>query len=439
MTAPRDGYSPWNAEDEAMLRRLWCQDRKSAREISVALGRSIASINNKIQRAGWTEADRTPATDDVTDAAVYGDAPLSVEDVIAQWHIDTTVFEAVEVVPNVWQMGAKHPVTGKILTQDLYQTKVRFRRKPNATTEQLVARLIADMQRESARRPRLRPRYPAPDGKELCALEVDVFDLHIGKYAWADETGTDYDSEIAERIASAAVSDLLRQVPSSCHIEEVVLPLGNDFFHYDNPQGQTTGGTPMDRDTRFQKMFRTGRALAAWMIETCAAIAPVRVIVVPGNHDTTTAFTMGVVLEADFAHDPRVSFDNSPKPRKYHRYGKTLLGYNHGHETPPERLVGLMPVDEPELWAQTTCREIHIGHFHTGKVRAPLYVEDKIGITVRWMRSLSGTDAWHAGKGFVGMRSAEAFLWRKAGGMRGHYVSLPVDDLLAAYTIKAAS
>jgi hypothetical protein len=78
-------------------------------------------------------------------------------------------------------------------------------------------------------------------------------------------------------------------------------------------------------------MFRVGHLLAMWMIEECAKIAPVHVPVIPGNHDETAAFTMGVVLEAEFRRDKRVTFDNGPAPRKYYRYGKTLLGYAHGN------------------------------------------------------------------------------------------------------------
>lgn len=45
-------------------------------------------------------------------------------------------------------------------------------------------------------------------------------------------------------------------------------------------------------------------------------------------------------------------------------------------------------------------------------------------MTVRIIRSLSGTDAWHFRRGYVGgTRGAEAFIYRRDGGMRAHLYS----------------
>jgi hypothetical protein len=153
----------------------------------------------------------------------------------------------------------------------------------------------------------------------------------LGKFAWGKETGHDYDSPIAERVARAAVADLLEQASdtriakSSCRSATI--------FSRRQRERSTTAGTQVDHDTRFHKMFRAGRALASWMIEACAAVAPVHVPVVPGNHDENAAFTMGVVLEAEFGRDPRVTFDNSQAaevspirqdaPRLHARQGRT--------------------------------------------------------------------------------------------------------------------
>lgn len=442
------GRAYTDAEDEA-IREAYRKHRGDggwAIAAAKAIGRSKGSVvqrKSALVMGGKWDVELPPpsvdtvqgpaGTDDLRDvAAPFSDAPYSVDDLVEMFKIDLSVWEPAAVTPNIWQIGAKHPETGAILTRNLYQTKVRFRRKPGATFEQLREALLRDIIQENRRRARGRSPLPRKLVGDPCAMELDVFDLHVGKYAWSEETGQDYDSDLAERIATAAVADLLAQAKGYA-IEEVILPLGQDFFHYDNPQGQTTSGTQMDRDTRFQRMFRMGRGIASWMIEQCAAVAPVRVIVVPGNHDTTAAFTLGVVMEAEFKNDPRVTFDNSPRKRKYHRYGKTLLGFAHGHEGKPQEFPQLMAVEEPEAWALTTVREFHLGHIHTGRKKDPITVDDKTGVTVRWIRSLSGTDGWHDANGFLnqGKRNAEAFLWRKAGGMRAHFVSLPVEELLA--------
>lgn len=394
------------------------------RRLSSELGRPHSSIGH---RYAVLKREAANVTDTLAHAA-YASAPLSLADVVKLWKIDEDIWEAATFQPNKWELGAKHPESGEILTKPLYQTKVLFRRKKTASIEIVAKQIIADIEQAAKRKPNYSVK---PKGSGDVLLEVDVFDLHVGKYAWAPETGNDYDVDIAQRIAKAAVGDLLAQVKGQ-QIAQVLLPFGNDFFQTDTPQGTTTAGTQVDHDTRFQRMFRCGHLLAMWMIEECAKIAPVHVPVIPGNHDETAAFTMGVVLEAEFRRDKRVTFDNGPAPRKYYRFGKTLLGYAHGNNEPTKQLPQLMALERPHDWAASVCREFHIGHIHTGRKAEPLSVDDQTGVTVRWLRSLSGTDSWHARKGFVGnQRSAEAFLWRKEGGMRGHFVSLPVEELVA--------
>ncbi len=419
-------------EDATILRIHEERDGKKgwASAAAKATGRDRGCVSQRI--AVLKARAATEANETTFDA--YGSSPLSVDDVVKKWKVDLTVWEPYHLTPNAWAIGAKHPETNKIIVRPLYQTKVRFRRKESASIEQIAKQIIGDIERAAhykARNPKRSLHSRATPRASDVMLELDLFDLHLGKYAHAAETGDNYDVTIAERIAKAAIGDLIAQIGDKHRVTQVVMPFGQDFFQTDTPAGTTTAGTQVDHDTRFQRMFRCGHLLAMWMIEECAKIAPVHVPVVPGNHDETAAFTMGVVLEAEFRRDKRVTFDNSPKPRKYYRYGKTFLGFAHGNNEPTGQLPQLMAVERPQDWSQSIVREFHIGHIHKGKKAAPLSVDDQTGVTVRWLRSLSATDSWHAKHGFVGnQRCAEAFLWRREGGMRAHFVSLPVEQLI---------
>lgn len=279
--------------------------------------------------------------------------------------------------------------------------------------------MLADIEQDTKLRPRFKHKAPKPS-PDAHAREVCVFDAHLGKYAWGEESGEDYDSNIAAERVRTAVSDLLEQsAPYRC--EETILPVGNDLLHVDNYAGNTTMGTPQDRDTRYQLMFRRTRGLMSWLIASCAERTNVRVVVIPGNHDSLSAWTLGEVLAAEYANDPRVTFDGSPRKRKYVQYGKNLIGYAHGHNEPHKRLPEIMAAEVPDLWAATTTREFHLGHYHRSKVTQPIYVEDFAGCTIRVLRSLSGTDAWHAGQGYIGIpKGAECFIWKKSGGLRAN-------------------
>ena len=300
---------------------------------------------------------------------------------------------------------------------------IRKSAAPEADTKGLQEfrdQMFADISQDTKQRDAKRPALPRPVA-DAHAREFCIFDAHLGKYAWAAETGTDYDSSIAEQCVREAVADLSEQT-EGYRCEETILPVGNDLLHTDNYEGTTTAGTHLDRDTRYQLMFRRARGLVSWMIAVAAEHSKVRVVIIPGNHDSLSAWTLGEVLAAEYANDSRVTFDGTPRKRKYVLYGQNLIGYAHGHNEPHKRLPEIMAAEVPQLWSASTSREWHVGHFHRSKVTQPIYVDDHAGCTVRVLRSLSGTDSWHAAQGYVGgVRGAEAFVWRKSGGLRAQF------------------
>lgn len=328
-------------------------------------------------------------------------------------------------------VGSKSPVEGPPLGNAYVPRagQVKKLRKDHPDLDQRTAEaVLEDIRAEcrqilgSADKPRLR--WVPEDERHM--LEVTFFDAHLGKLSWEDETGESYDTSIAVGRVRGAVLDLLEQASHYRGIEKVLLPLGNDLLQTDgNNDGKTTtSGTYVDTDTRYIRTFRAARRLASWAIRECARLAPVQVVIVPGNHDALSCFHLGEVIDAEFSGDPRVTVDNTPRPRKYIRYGTTLLGFAHGHAEPHKRYPLLMPVEAPDLWAATTQREMHVGHFHKSKVTDPVRVDGENGVRVRILSSLSGVDAWHARSGFVGEpASAEGFVWSFSRGLRATLVS----------------
>jgi hypothetical protein len=48
-------------------------------------------------------------------------------------------------------------------------------------------------------------------------------------------------------------------------------------------------------------------------------------------------------------------------------------------------------------------------------------INDDLGVTVRYLSSLTGTEEWHHKKGFVGaIKAADAFIWNDAFGLIAH-------------------
>jgi hypothetical protein len=135
-------------------------------------------------------------------------------------------------------------------------------------------------------------------------------------------------------------------------------------------------------------------------------------------------WTLGDSLECWYHNTRHITIDNTPTPRKYHLFGNVLLGYAHGSDESVNDLPGLMAIEQPALWSQAKHRHFHIGHWHKSKETRFLARDTRTGVITRVITSLSGTDAWHSSKGYVGgPKSAEAFIWHKSRGCAAELVS----------------
>lgn len=263
--------------------------------------------------------------------------------------------------------------------------------------------------------------YQYRGGKYL--LELPIMDFHLGKLAWGEETGgQDYDLKIAEKLWRKTVVDLLSKAGLFGKPELILFPIGQDYFHFDTPQTTTTAGTQLDSDTRWQKMYSKGVELLVWAVEQCRAIAPVKIIWIPGNHDTVLSYAATVGIAQRYANAGDVVVDLSPMPRKYERYGRNLIGFAHG-EDEGKRIEGLMQVEAAGMWGKSIWREYHCGHLHSESVTT------KNGIVFRRISSITAPDAWHSEKGFLGAtRQATAFVWDKEKGLQAILVSNVIVD-----------
>jgi len=255
-----------------------------------------------------------------------------------------------------------------------------------------------------------------PSGGVL--LEIDVFDPHFGKLAWRHETGEDYDISITTERYHNAIYNLLEKASKTETIERIIFPVGNDLLHTDTMAGTTTAGTRQDIDSRFQKMWLQTRKAVMEANKMCEEVAPVDVPIVPSNHDFQTLFYLGDLLECYYANNKNININNSPKSRKYYKWGNCGIGYTHGNEENINQLPLIMMREQQQEWSDVKYMEWHIGHHHRKKQVQFTSVDDVKGIMVRFLRSISSADAWHYLKGYVGtIKGAEAFIWHKKDGL----------------------
>ena len=257
-----------------------------------------------------------------------------------------------------------------------------------------------------------------PSAKPVVAtgnlLEINIADAHLGKLAWAQETGHEsYDTKIADAMYRRAQSTLFER-SKYVKFERVLMVIGNDLLNSDNAEGTTTKGTQVSTDGRYHKTFYRARTLMIDSIEQARKVAPVHVVVMPGNHDRLACFHLGDSLEMYFHGQDDVVIDNEPTARKYFQFGKVMLMFTHGDTGQRMDMPAVMASEQPKMWGETLFRECHTGHLHQTRT------EEKHGVRVRILPSLSPPDAWHASNAYVGcLRSAEGYIWNKSEGLIG--------------------
>jgi hypothetical protein len=263
------------------------------------------------------------------------------------------------------------------------------------------------------------PHYPSIKRKIKLnnhLLVINPADIHIGKYANHLETGDGYNVEIACERVLEGLQGLIDK-SKGFEVDRVLFCIGNDVLHIDNVYNTTTAGTNQDVDGKWWEHFEIALALYVKCVEILREIAPVDVIHSMSNHDYQSGFHLAHALKSWFRNDSEVTFDISVAHRKYYKYGKNLIGLEHGDGAKMANLPLTMAQERPLLWSETTHRYWYLHHLHHKVKHKWLDAKDFIGVTVEYMRSPSGTDSWHSRKGYVGVpRAIESFLHQKDSG-----------------------
>lgn len=339
----------------------------------------------------------------------------SLEDLVRVCKIDTGMWEVERYLCNKWDFaGEPH-----------FQVKAWLRRKVALVAVHRELESLKDQAKQLKLAPTRLARTRAYVSGNL--LEINIPDLHVGKLAWSAETGySNYDGKLAKQVFEEAVDSLLER-SASLRYERVVFVVGNDLLHSDTKQGTTTAGTPLDNDSRFQRSFTLARQLTVHAIERFRGIAPVDVVMCPGNHDQLSVWHLGDSLESFYHSAEDVKIDNSPALRKYYQWGKCMFLFAHGNKGKLADYPLLMATEQPKMFGATLWREAHTGDKHQ------LKVSEHHGVRVRILPALCPPDAWHTEHAFVGMqRSAEAFMWHREEGLIGtavYSVAEPRDTL----------
>jgi len=296
--------------------------------------------------------------------------------------------------------GMTHPAPSPFLvkgTSTLYDSDGNQKAQWVKTTlddskvEEMVRAMVDAMTEEvKGKAPKIAP--PKDSDPDLLTV-YPMGDPHFGMYAWAEETGDDFDTDIAERVTCAAIDRLIDSAPPA--ETAIVLPLG-DLIHADSSTNRTpNSGATLDVDTRWARVMQIAlRALIYAIKKALAKHKKVIVRIVKGNHDPHASLAIALALDAYFHGEPRINVDLSPAAHWYYKFGRVLIGSTHGDTTKERDLLGVMAADRPQDWGETEFRYWYCGHIHhSAKKEYP-------GVVVEYFRTLATKDAWHAAQGY---------------------------------------
>jgi hypothetical protein len=243
----------------------------------------------------------------ITDRIVTVDQLLNAHDIsLEYWEIEKQIV-------NSWEVGAKTP-DGVIATTPLFQVKIWLRSKiESKRLDEIKAEFIEDLKALSPVVKKIEYKNVSEKPKKM--VEINIFDLHLGKFAWREETNHDYDLKIAMGIFNDCIDHFIESV-KNVNVDKFLIPIGNDFFNsdYSYPYNRTTKGTPQENDTRWQHIFRKGRQLLIDNINKLVQIAPVDIVMIPGNHDYEKIFYLGDSLQGWFHNNENVNVNNLAAP-----------------------------------------------------------------------------------------------------------------------------
>ena len=183
--------------------------------------------------------------------------------------------------------------------------------------------------------------------KSHASLVINKQDSHLNKF------DIDGNNDIEDRFARMMfkTETIITQAQLSNNLDHIIYIIGSDEFNSEHTNN-TTKGTPQTNTHTYHTSFEYICGHEILMITMLLQYGhEVKVVYVAGNHDEFVGWHMVNWLQTYFRNTERVTFDCSPKYRKYISYGRSALMFNHGDAIKPAKLAALFPIEYRAAWS----------------------------------------------------------------------------------------
>lgn len=271
-----------------------------------------------------------------------------------------------------------------------------------AQWEQLITDFISGI---SSSIPRQEPiALPVNPTSENLANLYPFTDFHLGMLAWGEESGDDWDMQIAESLAVKWIDTAISMAPNA---STAILANMGDFLHWDGMEAVTpTSRHVLDADSRFQKLVRVALRIIRMLINRLLETHDkVHVIMAEGNHDESSSVWLREGLSLVYENEPRVTWDKSADPYYAYTFGKNLLMFHHGHKANIKRVESSMLGKFRKEFGRSDYAYCHVGHLHHARL------EETTTMVIEQHRTLAAKDAYASRGGWISKRSASVITY----------------------------
>lgn len=252
--------------------------------------------------------------------------------------------------------------------------------------------------------PSIRPQSYDPDGYvlEICLADMQIGSLNGG--VWGDRVEN-------------TVADIKRRA-EKLKIQKIMFVLLGDSLHMDTHQRTTTAGTKLEVDMTPREAYDKTLDIIIMSVSNLLEIAPVEVLILPGNHDELSSYHLTKAIEYYFKECEDVEVDTTHEPRSWRRWGHVLVGWTHG-DMAKTRIGKWLHQEARKDYGKSLFAEVHAGHIHHQ------YTIEDNGVIVRYLPTMVDNDEWHIKQGYVGaVRGTTSFLWHPHKGLREMWFTL---------------
>jgi hypothetical protein len=254
--------------------------------------------------------------------------------------------------------------------------------------------------------PRVSLINPPPLGNDNLLNCYVITDYHLGMLSWSEETGEDWDIQIAEDLIYKWFAQAIHQSPDA---NTAIFAQLSDFLHFDGMDAVTPSSKHLlDVDTRFAKLVRVAIRIIRQIINMLLQKHQhVHILMLDANHDPVSQIWLREWLAVTYENEPRITIDTSPNPYNAYEFGNTALFFHHGHKKRITDVSTVFAAQFREMYGRTKYAYAHTGHLHH------LDIKENNLMIVEQHRTLAAPDAYSARGGYLAGRDAKVITYHK--------------------------